>query len=222
MQYEINYQGAYPILEVTLGAGDSLVSEAGAMAWMDPTVAVKTAARGGVGASLKRGILGGESFFQNTYTSGSGGKVTLVSGPPGEIRAIDMAGQRLLMERGAYLASSPEVQVNAQFKGLKGLFSEGMFVLQVDGSGTLFFNAYGDITEVQVEGEYIVDNGFAVAWDASLDYKVSRTSKKIRSFLFGDQLVMRFSGNGRVWTQSRSPRSMASWVYPFRKVKQKG
>jgi uncharacterized protein (TIGR00266 family) len=221
MQYEINYQGAYPVLEVTLSAGDTLVSEAGAMAWMDTTVQCKTAARGGIGASLKRGMLGGESFFQNSYTTESGGKITLVCGPPGEIRAMEMAGQRLLMERGAYLASGPDVTIDSKFKGLKGLFSEGMFVLQVEGSGTLFFNSYGDISEVQVEGEYIVDNGYAVAWDASLDYKVSRTSKKIRSFLFGDQLVMRFSGHGRVWTQSRSPRSMAAWVYPFRPVKQK-
>lgn len=222
MQYEINYQGAYPVLDVTLAAGDTLVSEAGAMAWMDTTVECKTAMRGGVGAALKRGVLGGESFFQNSYSSSQGGKVALVSGPPGEIRAIEMAGQRLLLERGAYLASGPNVTVNAQFKGLKGLFSEGMFVLQVEGSGPLFFNAYGDIHEVQVEGEYIVDNGYAVAWDASLDYKVSKSGKSVRSFLFGDQLVMRFAGHGRVWTQSRSPRSMASWVYPFRRVQNKG
>jgi uncharacterized protein (TIGR00266 family) len=189
------------------------------MAWMDTTVECKTAARGGIGASLKRGVLGGESFFQNSYTSASGGQVTLVSGPPGEIRAMEMAGQRLLLERGAYLASGPDVKVDSKFKGLKGLFAEGMFVLQVEGSGPLFFNSYGDVTEVQVEGEYIVDNGFAVAWDASLDYKVTKSGKKVRSFLFGDQLVMKFSGNGRVWTQSRSPRSMASWVFPFRPVK---
>ena len=38
MQYEINYQGAYPVLDVTLAAGDTLVSEAGALDWMDTTV----------------------------------------------------------------------------------------------------------------------------------------------------------------------------------------
>lgn len=219
MQYEIQCQGAYPTLDITLAPGDSVISEAGAMAWMDPSVDCKTAARGGVGASLTRGLLGGESFFQNTYTSASGGQVTLVSGPPGEIRALEMAGQRIFLERGAYLASGPNVVVDAKFRGLKGLFSEGMFVLQVSGSGPLFFNSFGDIHEVQVAGEYIVDNGYAVAWDASLDYSISRTGRKVRSFLFGDQLVMRFQGHGRVWTQSRSPRSMAAWVFPFRPAK---
>ncbi|MFA5507772.1 MAG: TIGR00266 family protein [Vulcanimicrobiota bacterium] len=222
MQYEIQCEGSFPVLEITLAPGDQLVSEAGAMAWMDTAVDCKTAARGGVGASLKRGLLGGESFFQNTYTTQSGGKVALVPGQPGDIRVTDMDGQRLMLERGAYLASGPNVQIDSNFKGLKGLFSEGLFVLTATGSGPMFWNGYGDIVEVQVEGDYIVDNGYAVAWDASLDYKVQRSSKKIRSFLFGDQLVMRFEGHGRVWTQSRSPRSLSAWVYPFRRVESKG
>lgn len=216
MRYEILCDGAYPVLEVELSPGDSLVSEAGAMAWMDTTVDCQTAARGGIGSSLKRSVLGGESFFQNTYTSKSGGTVALVSGQPGQIRALEMEGQRLLMERGAYLASAPTVTIGSAFKGLKGLFSEGMFMLTVSGTGPLFWNAYGDIIEVQVEGEYIVDNGHTVAWDASLDYRIERLGKKIRSFLFGDALVMRFTGHGRVWTQSRSPRALASWVWPYR------
>lgn len=221
MQYEISHQGAYPVLEVTLSAGDRLVSEAGAMAWMDTGIDCQTGARGGIASSLKRGLLGGESFFQNSYSARHQGKIALIAGPPGEIRAFDITGQRLLIERGAYLASVPEVEIDAKFKGLKGLFSEGMFMLQLSGSGMVFFNSYGDIHEVQVEGEYIVDNGYALAWDASLDYTVTRSGQKIRSFLFGDQLVMRFAGHGRVWTQSRSPRSMASWVFPFRRVAKK-
>lgn len=222
MQYEIQCEGSFPVLEVTLGAGDNLVSEAGAMAWMDTSVDCKTAARGGIGASLKRGLLGGESFFQNTYSSSSGGKVALVPGQPGDIRVTEMEGQKLMLERGAYLASGPNVQIDSNFKGLKGLFGEGMFVLQATGTGPMFWNGYGDIHEVQVEGDYIVDNGYAVAWDSSLDYSVERSSKKIRSFLFGDQLVMRFRGHGRLWTQSRSPRSLSAWVYPFRRVQNKG
>lgn len=222
MEYNIICEGSYPALEVHLKAGDQLISEAGAMSWMDTSVHCKTAARGGMLGSLKRRVLTGESFFQNTYTTDSSGSVTLVAGQPGDIKVTDMEGQRLMMERGAYLASGPNVTIDSKFKGLKGLFSEGMFVLQVEGSGPMFWNAYGDIHEVQVEGDYIVDNGFAVAWDATLDYKVTKSGKKIRSFLFGDQLVMKFHGHGRVWTQSRSPRSMASWVFPFREVAQRG
>lgn len=219
MEYEIQCEGSFPVLEVSLGAGDTLVSEAGAMAWMDTTVECETAARGGMMASLKRGLLTGESFFQNSYRSSSGGKVALVPGQPGDIMVTEMDGQRLMLERGAYLASGPGVTLDSNFKGLKGLFSEGMFVLTASGTGPMFWNGYGDIIEVQVEGDYIVDNGYAVAWDATLDYGIERSGRKVRSFLFGDQLVMRFRGHGRLWTQSRSPRSLSAWVYPFRPVK---
>lgn len=222
MNYEIKCEGSFPFLEVTLGPGEQLVSESGAMSWMDTSIDCKTAARGGIGASLKRGLLGGESFFQNTYTSQSGGSIGLVPGQPGDIRVTEMEGQRLFLERGAYLASGPNVQIDSNFKGLKGLFSEGLFVLQASGTGPMFWNGYGDIIEVQVEGDYIVDNGYAVAWDASLDYGVERSGKSIRSFMFGDQLVMRFKGHGRLWVQSRSPRALSSFVYPFRPVKQRG
>lgn len=222
MKYEIQADGAYPCLEVTLNQGETLVSEAGAMAWMDPGIKCKTGSRGGVAAGLKRAMLGGESFFQNEYsTDAPTGRVTLVSGQAGEIRAIEMDGERLLMEKGAYLASTPGVQIDSKFQGLKGLFSEGMFVLQASGSGTMFWSSYGDIQEVQVAGDYLVDNGFAVAWDASLQYNLQKTGKNIRSFLFAQALMMRFSGQGRVWVQSRSPQNLASFIYPFRPVKEK-
>lgn len=223
MEYNIICEGSYPALEVTLNPGETLVSEAGAMAWMDTSIQAKTSARGGIGGALKRGLLGGESFFQNEYTTTqAGARITLVSGQPGYIRATDMEGENLMLERGAYLASTPDVVVDSKFQGLKKMFAEGMFVLTASGSGTLFWNAYGDIQQIDVAGEYIVDNGYAVAWDASLDYDVTRSGRKIRAFLFGDQLVMKFRGHGRVWVQSRSARALASWIYPYRRVQNKG
>ena len=87
--------------------------------------------------------------------------------------------------------------------GLRGFFNEGMFVLRVTGTGTLFFHAYGDISPVDVSGEYVVDNGYAVAWEPTLTYQLTR-GRRIRSFLFSDQLLLRFSGHGRIWLQSRS------------------
>ena len=123
----------------------------------------------------------------------------------------------LLLEKGAYLASSEGITCDSKWDGLRGFFNEGMFVLRVTGTGTLFFHAYGDIYPIDVNGEYVVDNGFAVAWEPTLTYRLTR-GRKIRSFLFSDQLLLRFSGHGRIWLQSRSPRSLAAWAYPFRPV----
>jgi uncharacterized protein (TIGR00266 family) len=208
---------SYPVLEVTLGPGEEIVAESGAMAWMDSTIRTKTAARGGILAGLSRSLLTGESFFQNTYTvEGGKGTVALVAGSPGTLISHEMTGD-LYLEKGAYLASTPGVQINAKWDGLKGLFNEGLFVMRAQGEGTLFFSGYGDVREVAVDGEYVVDNGYVVAWEPALTYTLSR-GKKLRSFLFGDQILLRFKGKGRLWVQSRSPQALANFFHPFRPV----
>lgn len=220
MKYEILEQGTFPALEVTLTPGDQFVSESGAMAWMDPGVACETASRGGILSGLSRKFLTGESFFQNLYTTTApAARVAFVPGSPGTIVPLELDGT-LLLEKSAYLASVPSVTIESKFEGLKGLFAEGMFILRAKGTGLLFFSGYGHVECLEVDGEYIVDNGYAVAWDESLSYTITK-ARKIRSFLFGDQLLMRFAGKGRLWVQSRSPVSLADWVHPFRSVKSK-
>lgn len=220
MRYTIEQSPSYAYVEVRFEAGDTLVAESGAMAWMEGALDVATSTRGGLLTGLKRKLLSGESFFQNTYTArGPDGRLALAPGPAGDVIAHELDGE-LLLERGAYLASAPTVEVNSKFQGLKGLFSEGVFVLRCTGHGVLFFASYGDIQPVDVDGEYVVDNGYAVAWEPTLEYRVTR-ARRIRSFLFSDQLLLRFSGRGRVWIQSRSPRSLANWAHPFRRVERK-
>ncbi len=221
MKYEIRCGPSYSLLEVELQPGEKIVAESGAMAWMSDTIRTATAARGGLFQGLKRKILAGESFFQNTYTAeGGAGQIGLAPGVSGTIVPHEMSGGELVLEKGAYLASTEGVTCDAKWDGFRGLFNEGLFVLRVTGTGTLFFNAYGGVQEIPVDGEYVVDNGFAVAWEPSLQYRLTR-ARKIRSFLFSDQLLLRFSGQGRLWVQSRSPNAMANWVHPFRPQKSK-
>ena len=219
MEHRITNGPSFAILEATLEPGETLVSESGAMAWKDTHVVTETSTRGGVLQGLKRKLLSGESFFQNTWRAeGKPGSIALAPGSAGDIIAHDLDGE-LFLEKGAFLASCEGVTVDAKFDGLKGFFNEGFFILKCTGKGLLFFHSYGAIEAVDVDGEYIVDNGYAVAWEPSLSYKLTR-ARKIRSFLFGDQLILRFSGKGRVWIQTRSPRVKANWVHPFRPVQQ--
>lgn len=219
MKYEIQGAPTYSLVEVDLQEGEKIVAESGAMAWMTDTIQTETSTRGGLFQGLKRKLLSGESFFQNTYTAvGGAGQIGLAPGVSGAVVPHEMTGGELFLEKGAYLASQEGVTCDAKWDGLKGLFNEGFFVLRLTGAGTLFFSAYGDVQEVQVDGEYTVDNGFAVAWEPTLHYRLTR-ARKIRSFLFSDQLLLRFSGRGRLWVQTRSPNSMANWIHPFRPQK---
>ena len=36
-----------------------------------------------------------------------------------------------------------------------------------------------------------------------------------------DQIIMEFSGSGKLWVQSRNPRSLADFLFPFRPTKSK-
>lgn len=218
MQYEIIAQPTYSALEVSLSPDDSIVAESGAMAWMTDTVRLSTSARGGVFRSLRRAALAGESFFQNVFEAEApGGVICFAPGQPGDIVAVDVGEGDLMLEDGAFLASERGVAIDSSWQGLRGFFNEGLFILRATGNGTLFFNAYGDIQEIEVDGSYVVDNGHAVAWDATLDCHVTR-SRSVRAFMFSDQLLMAFSGRGRLWVQSRSPQALADWVHPYRRV----
>jgi uncharacterized protein (TIGR00266 family) len=221
MQYKIICDPTFSAVEVSLQAGEKVVSDSGVMAWMSANIKSETTTRGGLMAGMKRKLLAGESFFQNVYYPKDGpGAITFAPGSAGDICAHEMVDGELLLEKGAYLASSEGITCNSKWDGLRGLFNEGMFVLRVTGTGTLFFNAYGDILPVDVTSDYVVDNGYAVAWEPTLTYRLTR-GRKIRSFLFSDQLLLRFSGRGRIWLQSRNPRSLANWVHPFRPVESK-
>ena len=221
MKYDIVSAPSYSLIEMKLSEGESVIVEPGSMAWMDTTIKPKTEMKGGFFAGIKRKF-GGESFFLNTYTAeGGSGNIGIAPGYSGDIVVRELNDETLYMERGAYLCHVGNIETSATWEGFSGTFAEGMFGLRVSGTGLLFFGSYGDVQEVEVDGQYTVDNGYAVAWEQNLDYSIGRSGRSIRSFLFGDQLICRFQGNGKLWVQTRSPRNLAAWVHPFRRVKSK-
>jgi uncharacterized protein (TIGR00266 family) len=221
MKYDIVCAPSYSLIEMNLNEGESVIVEPGSMAWMDTTIKPKTEMKGGLFAGITRKFAG-ESFFLNTYTAeGGSGAIGIAPGYSGDIVVRELNDETLYMERGAYLCHVGNIETSATWEGFAGTFAEGMLGLRVSGTGLLFFGSYGDIQEVEVNGSYTIDNGYAVAWEQNLDYSIGRSGRSIRSFLFSDQLICHFHGNGKLWVQTRSPRNLAAWVHPFRRVKSK-
>jgi uncharacterized protein (AIM24 family) len=75
---------------------------------------------------------------------------------------------------------------------------------------------------VNVNGSYVVDTGHVVAFTDSLQYEVGRIGGYKSLFFSGEGLVCRFRGQGRVWIQTRRLGAFASWIQPFRPVKNRG
>jgi uncharacterized protein (TIGR00266 family) len=169
MPYEIKSSPDFAMIDYSLADGESVVAESGAMVSMSSNVQMKTEARGGILAAAKRKLLGGESIFQNTFTATGGpGRVMLAPGAPGDVVPFELQqGQSLFIQSAAYLAATPDVNLDTKWGGAKGFFSGvGMFLLKATGPGTVFVCAYGAIFPKQCEGEYIVDTDHIVAFQA--------------------------------------------------------
>lgn len=223
LQFDISHRPDFALLSVQLVAEQQLFSEASAMATMDSHIELKAGLRGGLKRSLGRAF-GGESFVISRYRAvGAPGEVTLAPGPPGDIVHYPLRGQRLLLQRGAFLAHSEGIEVTGSWQGARGFFSgEGLVLLQASGHGDLFFNSYGAILPMDVTDDFYVDTGYVVAFEDTLRYQVTTLpglgiGSRVKSFLFGGEgLVCRFSGQGRVWVQTRTINPFLGWVYPYR------
>lgn len=167
--------------------------------------------------SLGRRIFGKESMFLNTFAGPQGGEVVLAPKLSGHITHHVLDGSKALwVQTGSYLASSPGVQTKVRWGGLRALFGgEGVTLLHCTGQGDLWVNAYGGITEVEVNGSYRVDTGHMVAFEGSLDFKIKSVGG-FKSLVFsGEGLVMEFQGQGRVWIQSRNINALVGWITPL-------
>ncbi len=214
MKVDITHRPSYAKAAVTLGPGEAVKAEAGALLAMEGDVSIKTAS-GGIMKGLKRSLMGGESFFQNTFTAGNGGVVHLCPVLPGDLWHTQLAGQTLVVQDGSYLASSPELDVDTKWAGARGFFSgEGFVMLKVSGHGDLILSSYGAIEEKALAaGErFVVDTGHIVAFTHGTDHDIRRLGG-IKSTLFsGEGIVSEFTGPGTVWTQSRSTQGFLAWL----------
>ncbi len=222
MQYEIKSSPDFAIIDCNLADGDSVVAESGAMVCMSSNVKMKTEARGGILAAAKRKLLGGESIFQNTFTAEGGeGNVMLAPGSPGDIIAFELEAERSLMiQSAAYVAATPDVKLDTKWGGAKGFFSGvGMFLLKATGPGTVFVASYGAIYPKKCDGEYIVDTDHIVAFQDTVQYGITKVGGIKSLFFGGEGLVAKFSGQGMIYAQTRSPSSLAAFLHPYRPVK---
>ena len=218
MQIEILYRPSYSLAMVTLDSSESIQVEGGAMVSMSPDLKMETEATGGFLKSLTRSMLGGESFFLNTFTASSQGDVVaLAPALPGDVAIIEMKNETLLVQSGSYLASSTGIEVNTKWGGAKTFFgSEGLFMLEVSGTGTLIVSSYGAIHPMELEAgqKHVVDTGHLVTFEQQVGFKVKKVAGWKSTLFSGEGLVVELTGPGKVTLQTRSQDAFLSWLIP--------
>lgn len=217
MDCEIRYKPAFAAIFVTLKPGDSITAEAGAMTSADGRIAMTTEFSGGVGAALLKKFLGGESLFVNTFKNPTQQPLTLVltQSSIGDILGVDLRGNTLCFQPGAYICHTTGVNLGVQWAGFKSWFSgEGLFKLKATGTGKVFFGAYGGLTRKQVSGDFIVDTGHLVAYEPSLKMKIELAGSLLGSVTSGEGFVTRLTGTGEIYLQSRSVEGLVKYLIP--------
>lgn len=217
MEYRIDCRPDFGFLTVRIPGGETLKVEASAMATMDTNLRMKTKLRGGLGRMLT-----GESIFVNEFTAENGpAEIGIAPPAPGSLEHVHLDDGVIFLQNSAFVAAGMGVNIESKWQGfVKGFFSgEALFLIRCSGNGDLWFNTYGAIIEIDVNGGYVVDTGHIVAFTEGLEYNISRIGGYKSLFFSGEGFVCRFSGQGKVWIQTRKVPALAAWVTPYRRVR---
>jgi uncharacterized protein (TIGR00266 family) len=221
--HEVDYEiigDDLQIVEVELDPGETVVAEAGAMAWMDDGIAFEakmgdgSAASGGIfGAVLGAGkrLLTGESLFMTHFTNRGEGKKRVAFGAPypGKIVPLNMAehGNTITCQKDAFLCAALGTKLDIAFSRRlgRGFFGgEGFIMERLSGDGMAFMHAGGTIVKKELKGETLyVDTGCVVAYTDGIDFDIQQAGG-LKSMLFGGEglFLAVLRGHGTVYLQS--------------------
>jgi uncharacterized protein (TIGR00266 family) len=215
VKYEIRHKPSFAAIFFTLQPGDRITAEAGAMTSMSAKLSMKAQLSGGLVQALLKKFFGGESLFVNEFSNATQQPQELVlsQSTVGDIDAVELKGNEICFQPGAYIAHTTGVHMSVQWAGFSSWFSgEGLFKLKLNGNGIVFFGGYGGLTQRRVDGEYIVDSGHLVAYDPGIQMKVRLSSGLVGSVTSGEGLVNHLSGQGRIYLQSRSTDGLVRFI----------
>ncbi|MBU6311614.1 MAG: TIGR00266 family protein [Actinomycetales bacterium] len=223
MLVDVRHGPAFAVARCTLANTEHVKVESGAMAAMSDGVTLDAKMEGGFLKSLGRSALGGNSFFVTSYTASKDGAwVDVTAVLPGDITVIESTPERpLAVTRGSWLANEQSLAMDTKWGGANNLFGgEGGFVSRFDGAGKVVIASYGALDKHALnQGErMVIDSGHLVAYDAYIAMQAQTTGGIMKSLKSGEGIVLEITGPGLVWTQSRNPNGLITWltnVLPF-------
>ncbi len=197
-----------PVVVCHLERGEVMLSDSGAMAWMDPCMQMETTSNGGIGKAFGR-MITGETMFLNRYTAKADGKIAFASSFPGEIRHYNIEpGKEIIIQKSSFLASETtverEVYLNKKLK--TGIFGgEGFVMNKLKGRGSVFVEIDGSTVEYDLAPgqQIVVDTGYVAVMDATCTM-TTQAVPGIKNMMFGGEGIFNtvVTGPGRVVLQT--------------------
>src|SRR4029079_19639898 len=100
----------------SMGAGDEVRAEAGAMTYMTDGIDMDARMERGLLGGLKRKFLAGESLFLTFFRASVQGAKVAFSGPyPGKILRMPLQNSAILCQRDSFLCAAGNIDINIEF-----------------------------------------------------------------------------------------------------------
>ncbi|MFV0503218.1 MAG: TIGR00266 family protein [Lachnospirales bacterium] len=221
MEYKISQSTFAPTVSFFMNIGENVRIERGSFLGHNGKIDLAGKTNGGFFKSIGRALTSGESMFITTATATeSNAQLTIAPHALGEIMSLEVGNNQYILNDGVFLASTNGVEydvkrVSGIGKALLG-GSGGFFNMHTKGNGQVFISGFGEIVEYELKfGEKIViDNSHVVAWDSNLTYNLDIASGTF-GFKSGEGLAMYFSGEGKIYVQSRQLPSFGTAISPY-------
>ena len=209
-----------PVVTCKLAKGESVITEAGGMSWMEDGIKMTTSTNGGIMKGLGRALVG-ESLFMNVYTAErDGAEISFSSSFPGKILEFDLnQGETIIAQKKAFLCAESSVDISMHFRKKLGagfFGGEGFIMQKITGPGKVFLEIDGELVKKELQaGEKIkVDNGYVAAMTQGVDLDIE-TVPGLKNMVFGGEgiFLTTVKGPGTVYLQSMPMSKLAAMLY---------
>ena len=193
MKYEIKGDNL-PVVICHLEKGESMITDSGAMSWMDPVMEMETTS-GGFGKAFGR-MFSGETMFQNRYHAKEDGMIAFASSFPGSIEAVEInPNHEIIVQKSSFLAGTSGIDMSVFFnkKMATGIFGGEGFIMNK-----------------------IIDTGYLAMMDATCKMEI-QSVKGVKNKLLGGEGFFNtvVTGPGKVVLQSMPISAVAAGLIPF-------
>ncbi len=216
MKYEF-IGSEFQYLLIDLEPNEEVYIDGSHLIYKDKEVSLNAKMAGGFLSALKREITGTSFFLLEAMGPG---KIALSSPLAGKVLKIDLKDKGVLVEHTSFLASEKTIKYDAKLGSLTaGIFGgEGIFLAKLEGNGSLFLHAVGQVNEIQLKNgqEIHVEASHLLAFEEGLSYGITRAGN-LKTMLFGDEglFFVNIKGEGKVWVKSSSRRDVALSIYKY-------
>lgn len=219
MKYEIRGDNL-PVVICHLKKGESLISDSGAMSWMDPVMEMETVS-GSMSKAFGR-MFSGETVFQNRYLANDDGMIAFASSFPGNIKAIEITpNKEIIVQKSSFLAGSGDIDIsvflNKKFSA--GFFSgEGFIMTKISGNGIVFLEIDGSAIEYDLlpDQQMVIDTGYLAMMEATCKIEIKSIKGLKNKFLGGEGLFNTVvTGPGKIVLQTMPISTVAANLTKF-------